>query len=79
MKKLYNQPKLTTHGSVEAITQWSGRRDLNDWAIFNGTPANNPATGQAATGDGSMDVELRRKKDGGPRPLDQLQGKPPAR
>lgn len=59
MKKQYSAPKLTTHGSVEAITQQIGLTDQNDFLFFPGQsdPATNPSTGNPITGDGSVDLK----------------------
>lgn len=38
MKKAYNAPKLTIHGSVEEITQAFGQTSTSDTVFFNGQP-----------------------------------------
>ncbi len=38
MKKAYNAPKLTIHGSVEEITQAFGQTSTSDTIFFNGQP-----------------------------------------
>lgn len=38
MKKKYNQPKLSTHGNVESITQAIGSSIFVDVVFFNGSP-----------------------------------------
>jgi hypothetical protein len=60
MKKQYSAPILTTHGSVEGITQMLGNTDKNDFLFFPGTstPVTNPGTGTPITGDGSIDLKL---------------------
>ena len=55
MKKTYNAPKLTNHGSVEAITQLFGSGSRKDFIFFSGNP-NNVAPGTVVTATyGSQD------------------------
>jgi len=45
MKKVYSQPQLTTHGNVEAITQFGGNSSRNDVLFFSGGPTIAPING----------------------------------
>ncbi|MEI2581629.1 lasso peptide [Scytonema sp. PRP1] len=58
MKKTYNAPKLTNHGSVEAITQLFGPGSRKDFLIFTGNP-NGVAPGTVVSGTtGSTDADI---------------------
>lgn len=49
MKKVYSQPQLTTHGNVEAITQFGGVSSRQDVLVFTGTPiAIDPISGNGS-------------------------------
>jgi hypothetical protein len=57
MKKTYNAPKLTNHGSVETITQMFGNTSQKDFLFFSagnnaGIPPNTPID---INTDGSVD------------------------
>jgi len=56
MKKQYSTPNLTTHGSVEEITQLFGDSGNADFLFFNGNPAS--ANGQPISSHGSIDGDL---------------------
>lgn len=58
MKKTYNAPKLTNHGSVEAITQLYGPGSRRDFLFFTGNP-NGVAPGTVVSGTtGSTDADI---------------------
>jgi hypothetical protein len=71
MKKQYTVPKLTSHGNVEAITEFFGQSDKNDFLFFSGSSSPATSNGVTVTGDGSIDgviipktrngVEIRSK------------------
>ena len=50
MKKKYTKPTLTTHGTVESITQILGNKSDKDFLFFNGNVV--------ATDDDSVDFNL---------------------
>jgi len=50
MKKIYSQPELTTHGSIETLTQVTGSSTAADVLSFNGFVTPNT--------DGSNDIVL---------------------
>jgi hypothetical protein len=58
MKKQYNTPSLTIHGSVEAITEFAGSGSRRDFLFFNGqaVTTNNPVTGQPIVTRGNKDA-----------------------
>ena len=60
MKKHYSTPKLTTHGSVEAITQFFGNdKTKNDFLFFPGTNTQvTDANGNVVIGRGSSDSDM---------------------
>ncbi|MBW4446578.1 MAG: lasso peptide [Spirirestis rafaelensis WJT71-NPBG6] len=58
MKKQYSTPNLTTHGSVEAITEFTGQTDRNDFLFFNAGSSPITAGGSPITGNGSVDGVL---------------------
>ncbi len=57
MKKTYNAPKLTNHGSVETITQMFGSKSQNDFLFFSANNNANvpPNTPIDLNTDGSVD------------------------
>jgi hypothetical protein len=49
VKKTYNPPKLTVHGTVEEITKFFGSSSATDTVYVGGTPLFNGAGSQDGT------------------------------
>ncbi|NWF57752.1 MAG: lasso peptide [Fischerella sp.] len=65
MKKTYSTPILTTHGSVEAITQMFGTSKREDFLFFSGNASSPNGTVSLTGGTGSVDGILFRCDENG--------------